>query len=159
MMLILSKLLQGIYIAISKVNSTFEFEIFRTNMEEVKYNSTSSLLTDDDDYTLSSGNSSEIETDDSMIYNVDLENSTEVLPLNDSILYSDIEEPAEFMGSRDFYITVYTVFIIAAMTLTPARSWLFYKIFMNASKGLHKKMFSNVLRAPMRFFDTNPSGN
>lgn len=126
-------------------------------MEEVKYNSTS-LLADDDEYTLS-GNSSEIETDDSMIYNVDLDNSTEVLPLNDSMSYADIVEPAEFIGSRDFYITVYTVFIIAAMILTPARSWLFYKIFMNASKGLHKKMFSNVLRAPMRFFDTNPSGN
>ncbi|KAJ8919555.1 hypothetical protein NQ315_002177 [Exocentrus adspersus] len=129
-----------------------------TNMVETKHNSTTSLLSDDD-YTFPSGNSSEIETDDSMIYNVELDNSTEVLPLNDTFSYIyNVEEPTDFIGSRDFYISIYTVFIIAAMTLTPARSWLFYKIFMNASKGLHKKMFSNVLRAPMRFFDTNPSG-
>lgn len=65
----------------------------------------------------------------------------------------------EFIGSQEFYMVTYTVFIVASMILTPARSILFYKIFMNASKGLHKKMFSNVLAAPMKFFDTNPSGN
>lgn len=63
-----------------------------------------------------------------------------------------------FVGSQDCYMIVYTIFIILSMILTPARSFMFYKIFMNASKGLHKKMFSNVLAAPMRFFDTNPSG-
>lgn len=29
---------------------------------------------------------------------------------------------------------------------------------MHASKVLHDKMFANILRAPMRFFDTNASG-
>lgn len=29
---------------------------------------------------------------------------------------------------------------------------------MNASRTLHKRMFAAILRAPMRFFDTNPSG-
>lgn len=65
---------------------------------------------------------------------------------------------SDFLSSQDFYIAVYTIFIVSSMILTPARSFMFYKIFMNASKGLHKKMFSNVLAAPMRFFDTNPSG-
>ncbi|KAJ8945507.1 hypothetical protein NQ318_017951, partial [Aromia moschata] len=127
-----------------------------TNMDEQKHNLTDSFLVDDD-FTLSSGNASEIETDDSMLYT--LENSTEPMMFNDSFIFGDMNmEPNEFIGSRDFYIIVYTVFIVASMILTPARSLLFYKIFMNASKGLHNKMFSNVLRAPMRFFDVNPSG-
>ena len=29
---------------------------------------------------------------------------------------------------------------------------------MNASRSLHNRMFAAILRAPMRFFDTNPSG-
>ncbi|KAJ8946513.1 hypothetical protein NQ318_004648 [Aromia moschata] len=57
-----------------------------------------------------------------------------------------------------FYISIYTLLIIAAIILTCIRSFLFYKICMNASKLLHNQMFANILRAPMRFFDTTPSG-
>ncbi|KAJ8980199.1 hypothetical protein NQ317_003764 [Molorchus minor] len=128
----------------------------RTNMEELKHNMTDSLLSDDD-YTLPSENISEIETNDSMLYTVDYENFTQPTFLDDALPYMGMDS-GEFIGSQDFYITVYTIFIVAAIILTPARSLLFYKIFMNASKGLHKKMFNNVLRAPMRFFDVNPSG-
>lgn len=32
------------------------------------------------------------------------------------------------------------------------------RVCMNASKALHNKMFNCILRAPMKFFDTNPSG-
>lgn len=60
--------------------------------------------------------------------------------------------------TRDTYILVYTLFIIFSVILTTARSVLFYKICMNASKNLHNLMFNNILQATMRFFDTNPSG-
>ncbi|KAK4879098.1 hypothetical protein RN001_007244 [Aquatica leii] len=60
--------------------------------------------------------------------------------------------------STPTYIYVYTVLILLAIVLTTFRSVLFLKICMNASRGLHDTMFSNVLRATMRFFDTNPSG-
>lgn len=56
------------------------------------------------------------------------------------------------------YTIIYTLFILASICLAIARSMIFYKISMNASKGLHNKMFSCILTAPMRFFDTNPSG-
>ncbi|KAF5304472.1 hypothetical protein FQA39_LY09668 [Lamprigera yunnana] len=55
-------------------------------------------------------------------------------------------------------IYIYTVLIVAAIVLTTFRSILFLKICMNASRGLHNTMFNNVLKATMRFFDTNPSG-
>lgn len=35
---------------------------------------------------------------------------------------------------------------------------MFFNICMRASKVLHNKMFSSILGATMRFFDTNPSG-
>ncbi|KAK5645932.1 hypothetical protein RI129_004396 [Pyrocoelia pectoralis] len=56
------------------------------------------------------------------------------------------------------YIYVYSGLILASILLTTCRSMLFFKICMNASRGLHNIMFNNVLKAKMRFFDTNPSG-
>lgn len=56
------------------------------------------------------------------------------------------------------YIITYTIFIILCIILVASRSILFYKICMSACRGLHNKMFGNILKAPMRFFDTNPSG-
>lgn len=60
--------------------------------------------------------------------------------------------------SQTNYIWVYTSFILASIILTLLRSFIFFKICMNASKTLHNSMFWNVLQATMRFFDTNPSG-
>lgn len=56
------------------------------------------------------------------------------------------------------YISVYTGLIIASIILTLSRGILFMKISMSASKHLHNTMFRCLLRAPMSFFDTNPSG-
>lgn len=68
-------------------------------------------------------------------------------------LYTNIPE-----HSQDFYIYLYTLFIIGSIVLTTLRSLLFFKVCMKASKNLHNTMFSNLLRATMRFFDVNPSG-
>ncbi|XP_018579794.1 probable multidrug resistance-associated protein lethal(2)03659 isoform X2 [Anoplophora glabripennis] len=62
------------------------------------------------------------------------------------------------VGSREYYILVYTAFILASIILTPLSRNVCYLIFMNASKALHNQMFNNILQASMRFFDTNPSG-
>ena len=35
---------------------------------------------------------------------------------------------------------------------------MFYKICIDSSKNLHNTMFSSLVKAPMRFFDTNSSG-
>ncbi|XP_065162760.1 probable multidrug resistance-associated protein lethal(2)03659 [Atheta coriaria] len=59
---------------------------------------------------------------------------------------------------RYMNINIYTGLIVATVILTTVRSLFFYKVCMNASKSLHNQMFSNILQATMRFFDTNPSG-
>ncbi|OAD56496.1 Multidrug resistance-associated protein 4 [Eufriesea mexicana] len=58
---------------------------------------------------------------------------------------------------RDFALWIYGAFIIASIVLTSIRNIVFYKICMNASKNLHNLMFSCLLKAPMLFFDSNPS--
>ncbi|XP_066152181.1 probable multidrug resistance-associated protein lethal(2)03659 isoform X2 [Euwallacea fornicatus] len=60
--------------------------------------------------------------------------------------------------SQEFYIWIYSLLIILAVALTSARSTIFYKICMNASKILHNQMFAKILKAPMAFFDINSSG-
>lgn len=64
----------------------------------------------------------------------------------------------EYKEQQKFYINVYTILIVGSVLLNTARSILFFKISMRASKGLHDTMFNNILQATMRFFDTNPSG-
>lgn len=63
-----------------------------------------------------------------------------------------------FIETQKLYMIVYSIFILASIVFTSVRSIIFYKISMNASKGLHNKMFSCILKAPMGFFDKNPSG-
>ena len=55
-------------------------------------------------------------------------------------------------------IYVYTFCIIACAATTLFSSFLYMKICMNSSCNLHNTMFSNLLQAPMSFFNTNPSG-
>lgn len=58
----------------------------------------------------------------------------------------------------DTALWIYGAFITASIVLTTLRNLVFYKICMNASRNLHNLMFSCLLKAPMLFFDTHPSG-
>ncbi|KAL6423797.1 hypothetical protein ACFW04_010336 [Cataglyphis niger] len=65
----------------------------------------------------------------------------------------------------DFYfldtntaLWIYGGFLTISVVMTTCRNLIFYKICMNASKNLHNFMFSCLLKAPMSFFDNNPSG-
>uniref|UniRef100_A0A0U9HSH2 Putative ABCC protein n=1 Tax=Chrysomela populi TaxID=154003 RepID=A0A0U9HSH2_CHRPP len=77
---------------------------------------------------------------------------------NLTLVYDATIHPEDTFGTREFYINFYTIFIVGSVILTTARSLLYYKVCMTASKVLHNKMFTSILEAPMRFFDTNPSG-
>ncbi|CAG9768844.1 unnamed protein product [Ceutorhynchus assimilis] len=67
--------------------------------------------------------------------------------------------PDESSGLDTYsYIYIYTGLILISIILTTARSTLFMNVCMCASKALHNKMFNCILKAPMKFFDTNPSG-
>lgn len=55
-------------------------------------------------------------------------------------------------------IYIYTGLIVGLIGFTIFRSFLFFRCASNSSKNLHAKMFSCLLKTPMRFFDTNASG-
>ncbi|XP_046622340.1 ATP-binding cassette subfamily C member 4-like [Neodiprion virginianus] len=58
----------------------------------------------------------------------------------------------------DLAVYIYTGCIILCIFLTSMRSFLFMRNCINSSRNIHNTMFSNLLRATMRFFNTNPSG-
>ncbi len=53
---------------------------------------------------------------------------------------------------------VYASVVYSAFIIHFIRGVLFYIVCINASRILHNKMFSNILRTPVNFFDTNTSG-
>ncbi|CAH1098765.1 unnamed protein product [Psylliodes chrysocephalus] len=84
------------------------------------------------------------------IVTMDLINSA----INSTMFLESIYE----IKPREYYIWIYTILIGSSVIILTIRSFLFYHICMTASKVLHSQIFNNVLQAPMRFFDTNPSG-
>ena len=60
--------------------------------------------------------------------------------------------------SRSTRYAVYGSVVYSTVLIHFVRGILFYLVCINASKTLHNKMFSNILRVPVRFFDTNASG-
>lgn len=139
----------------------------RTNAEELKYaklhapNSNSSGgITDDTTLpNLLSGDSFLNATESTIIDEVYSDINSTASTVLDTTIFNSLEHVFfEDRHSQMFYINLYTILIVGATIFTVLRSWLFFKICMHASKVLHNTMFSNILQATMRFFDTNPSG-
>ncbi|KAH1014057.1 hypothetical protein HUJ04_002952 [Dendroctonus ponderosae] len=80
------------------------------------------------------------------------------------IAYDDIFDEVNFNGTiyrlfkTEVSIYIYIAVIICAILFTVSRAMFFFKMAMKSSTNIHKKMFHCLLEAPMRFFDTNPSG-
>ena len=59
---------------------------------------------------------------------------------------------------RNLYLGIYSVFVVCLLFFTLLRTQLFFKLTILASRKLHLRMFSALLRAPSYFFDTNSIG-
>ncbi|KAF5736367.1 putative mgatp-energized glutathione s-conjugate pump [Tripterygium wilfordii] len=57
-----------------------------------------------------------------------------------------------------FYILIYAVLALGQVTVTLANSYCLIISSLRASKTLHDAMLNSILRAPMLFFHTNPTG-
>ncbi|XP_077300826.1 ATP-binding cassette subfamily C member 4-like [Arctopsyche grandis] len=56
------------------------------------------------------------------------------------------------------YMYVYTFFILLCIVLSITGCILFFMMCMKSSQSLHEVTFHTILRVPMQFYDTNPSG-
>ncbi|XP_011505704.1 PREDICTED: multidrug resistance-associated protein 4-like [Ceratosolen solmsi marchali] len=55
-------------------------------------------------------------------------------------------------------LIIYGSLILGIIVLSIIRNILFYRTLLNSSENIHNAMFSRLIRAPMQFFDINPSG-
>ncbi|XP_076803635.1 ATP-binding cassette sub-family C member 5-like isoform X2 [Clavelina lepadiformis] len=58
----------------------------------------------------------------------------------------------------NFYQIIYFVILVIVIVVGIVRSFLYTRITVGASSHLHNKLFESVLKSPMRFFDTTPTG-
>ncbi|RHY26170.1 hypothetical protein DYB32_007837 [Aphanomyces invadans] len=56
------------------------------------------------------------------------------------------------------YLTVYTILVLAMCVLTIAQVGIVMMFGLRGSKKMFEAMLASLVRAPMRFFDTNPIG-
>lgn len=66
--------------------------------------------------------------------------------------------PKSIYHDRDVQIEIYSGLICGLFFASLLRTMVFFNICMTASVNLHESMFLGVLRAPMKFFETNPIG-
>eukprot|EP00548_Thalassiothrix_antarctica_P012304 CAMPEP_0194159732 /NCGR_PEP_ID=MMETSP0152-20130528/78003_1 /TAXON_ID=1049557 /ORGANISM="Thalassiothrix antarctica, Strain L6-D1" /LENGTH=1449 /DNA_ID=CAMNT_0038869347 /DNA_START=172 /DNA_END=4521 /DNA_ORIENTATION=- len=60
--------------------------------------------------------------------------------------------------SRAFYLGLYALFSVTQGIFTFYRSFILARFGVRASQKLHDSLLSSILRAPMSFFDTTPTG-
>ncbi|XP_076871404.1 ATP-binding cassette sub-family C member 4 isoform X2 [Brachyhypopomus gauderio] len=58
----------------------------------------------------------------------------------------------------DFYLGVYSGLTVATIIFGFVRSLLMFNTLVCSAQTLHNRMFSSILRTPVRFFDINPVG-
>merc|ERR1719357_1721102 len=82
--------------------------------------------------------------------------------IGDSVLTNEtsktivIEDPA--LSEHYFNLGIYGAIVGALCVISMVRTIYFFVICMKSSVKLHDKMFESIIRAPCRFFDTNPVG-
>ena len=62
----------------------------------------------------------------------------------------------QIQQTKDFY--VYGGLVCGALVLSFSRAAMFLNVLLTSSRRLHGAMMLGVLKAPVRFFDTNPVG-
>ena len=57
-----------------------------------------------------------------------------------------------------FYQTIYGLSVVIILCVTLTLGYMFTKVTLSASSLLHDQVFEKVLKSPMAFFDTEPTG-
>ncbi|RLN96733.1 hypothetical protein DYB28_008289, partial [Aphanomyces astaci] len=65
---------------------------------------------------------------------------------------------ADYLHDAGYYLSIYAVFALGSVAMTMVRTLSIFSSGVAASRRLFENMTNALLRAPMRFFDTNPIG-
>ncbi|RHY79259.1 hypothetical protein DYB30_004041, partial [Aphanomyces astaci] len=65
---------------------------------------------------------------------------------------------ADYLHDAGYYLSIYAVFALSSVAMTMVRTLSIFSSGVAASRRLFENMTNALLRAPMRFFDTNPIG-
>ncbi|CAG8595915.1 10607_t:CDS:10, partial [Cetraspora pellucida] len=77
---------------------------------------------------------------------------------NDLIVIDEIVDDIHKPHSVDYYLTIYVLITLLSIVIGILRFvWLYYGS-LKASKKLYQRLLHQVIRAPLRFFDTTPVG-
>lgn len=60
---------------------------------------------------------------------------------------------------ENVYLWVYTGIVAAVFVLTKFRAIYFFMYCTKISVNVHNRMFMSLVRAPIKYFDDNPSGS
>ncbi|GBC03173.1 hypothetical protein RclHR1_00500021 [Rhizophagus clarus] len=85
---------------------------------------------------------------------IDKSLSARILPLK----FNDDNQDLSEEHSIDYYLNIYILITLVSSIYGVARFTILYYGGLRASKKLHKVLLHQVLRAPLRFFDTTPVG-
>lgn len=83
------------------------------------------------------------------------ENDASNLTYNGTI----VETLNELDNQRSLVPLIYTIILVVTGGTVLGKSFLFFTLSSNSSKKLHSDCFSNIIKAPMAFFDTHLTGN
>lgn len=64
----------------------------------------------------------------------------------------------EATKAESYWIWVYSIFVGSVLLISIIRAQVFFRSSLRASSSLHKAAIESLVRAPLSFFHTNPSG-
>ena len=72
--------------------------------------------------------------------------------------YNADHTPSEVTGKLSFYLGIYAGLGGVEAIIEFTRDMVLFLLCTRASKRLHHRLLDSVMRSPMSFFDTNPTG-
>ena len=76
---------------------------------------------------------------------------------NNETIVTDLNEN-DYLSEHFFNLGIYAAIVLGLVVSSMIRTIHFFFMCMKSSVSLHDLMFNRILRAPCRFFDTNPVG-